>query len=74
MTLISEDSEWEVGTTCQACQGTGVIQGLQEFVLKLRRPTWDIEDDWRQFLTRDAGGQICCWRLKSHFQYQVGTS
>ena len=27
MTLISEDSEWEVRTTCQVCQGTGVIQG-----------------------------------------------
>ena len=30
MTSISEDSEWEVGTTYQACQGTGVIQGLEE--------------------------------------------
>ena len=30
MTLISERSELEVGTTCQACQGTGVILGLEE--------------------------------------------
>ena len=30
MTLMSEDSEWEVRTTCQACQGPGVIQGLEE--------------------------------------------
>ena len=30
MTSISESSEWEVGTICQACQGTGVILGLEE--------------------------------------------
>ena len=30
MTSTSEDSEWEVGTTFQACQGTGVAQGLEE--------------------------------------------
>ena len=30
MTSILESSEWEVGTTCQACQGTGVILGLEE--------------------------------------------
>ena len=27
LTSISLDSDWVVGTTCQACQGTGVIQG-----------------------------------------------
>ena len=30
MTSISEDSEWEVGSTCQACQGTGVAQDLEK--------------------------------------------
>ena len=30
MTSISEDFEWEVKTTYQACQGTGVVQDLEE--------------------------------------------
>ena len=30
MTLTSEGSEWEVRTTCQACQGTGVVLELEE--------------------------------------------
>ena len=46
----------------------------RKFLLELRRPAWDLEDNRRQFLAQDAGGQSCCWRLKSHFQYQVGTS
>ena len=30
MALTSEGSEWEVGTTFQACQGIGVILELEE--------------------------------------------
>ena len=32
----------------------------REFLLEIRRPTWDLKDDRRQVLTRYVGGWVIC--------------
>ena len=61
MASTSESSEWEIGTTCQVCQGTGVILGLEE-VPPRDQETRLGSQGWQEASPHAECGRLSCLR------------